>query len=308
MTMGDGRVTVDPMSNTPNTYSLWKISLLALLVLAAACGSEDENTAAEPANDLTTTTAAPEADTTTEPTGEEPPAEEPSDADESAGDDAAAATYSGEVAALVVRRVPGDLDAFIATRDAYVGDLESQSGITADREFLPFLSFLSFDQPDPPVYIGLTSGSSLAEFGTAAEAVDPALQNAYFPTFEIEAFGLLRPLTGDTVDLGQIAVEEGNVLEVAWRDLSSYEDFDAAAYEAARDAYLAALAEQDGWVAEYQWVSIDGQNLAVGMTVYENAERFQAIATDPDLTSSPVYAAFVGAYPIAGGYASSVVK
>ncbi|MEM7091558.1 MAG: hypothetical protein AAF567_01040 [Actinomycetota bacterium] len=218
------------------------------------------------------------------------------------------AQADGPVTALVVRKVTADQATFEATRDAYVADLEAQPGITADREFEPFISFLTFSQPEPPVFIGMTSGTSLAEFQTAASSVDEALTSAYFPTFEGEFFDLLTPLDGAPVDITRIATEPGQVLEVAWRDLSSYDDFDQGAYETARDAYLAALAEQDGWLAEYQWVSATGQPFAVGMTVYESQEKFAAIATDADFTASDVYQDFVGSYPIAGGYASLSVK
>ena len=212
------------------------------------------------------------------------------------------------VTAVVVRRVTTDVDTFAATRDAYVADLEAQPGITADREFAPFLSFLTFGQPEPPVFIGMTSGSSLAEFQNAAGAVDEALTSAYFPTFESEFFDLLVPLDGTPIDISTIATAPGQVLEVAWRDLSSYDDFDQQAYESARDAYLAELASMDGWVAEYQWVSATGQPFAVGMTVYESQTAFTAIATDATFTSSQVYRDFVGDYPIAGGYASASIK
>lgn len=214
----------------------------------------------------------------------------------------------GPVTALVVRSVTADPATFESTRDAYVADLEAQPGITADREFEPFISFLTFGEPDPPVFIGMTSGTSASDFQQAAGAVDEELTAAYFPTFEAEFFDLLTPLDGAPVDITRVADQPGQVLEVAWRDLSSYDDFDQAAYESARDDYLAALAEQDGWVAEYQWVSASGQPFVVGMTVYESQEKFVAIATDAEFTASDVYADFVGAYPIAGGYASLSVK
>lgn len=59
----------------------------------------------------------------------------------------------------MVRRVTGDVEEFTSTRDAYVADLEAQDGVVADREFQPFLSFTTFAEPDPPVYIGLTEGA-----------------------------------------------------------------------------------------------------------------------------------------------------
>lgn len=291
-------------------------SLLVAGALTAAACSDSDDTATEASEEATTSTAETEVEPETAEESE-PDADADADTDSDAEDDgdseaseeAAPPDLTDDVAALVVRRVTGDLDEFTSTRDAYVADLEAQAGIGTDREFQPFLSFVTFAEPDPPVYIGLTQGDSLGEFSAGAEAVDPDLQTAYFPTFEIEAFDLLTPLTpGTPVDISQIATEPGQVLEVAWRDLSTYTDFDDAAYAEARDGYLEALAAKDGWVAEYQWVSATGGDLVVGMTVYENAEAFQTIATDAEFTASDVYTAFIGAYPIAGGYASSVIK
>ncbi|MEM9564509.1 MAG: hypothetical protein AAGA93_17935 [Actinomycetota bacterium] len=273
--------------------------VLTLALLATACGGDDgDDGEAAPSTEATPETTV---DSTDEPADDNTGADEPA-ADQPAG-------YTGEVAALVVRRITGELDDFIATRDAYVEDLEAQAGIVADREFQSFLSFTTFDQPDPAVYIGLTEGRSTAEFSASADAVEPARTEAYFPTFEIEVFDLLAPLDQTTpVDISEIAVGDGQVLEVAWRDLNAYDDFDQAAYEAARDAYLEELSAFDGWVAEYQWVSSVGSGIVVGMTVYESADAFQAIATDVDFTASDVYQGFVGGYPIQGGYASVSVK
>ncbi|MEM7273710.1 MAG: hypothetical protein AAF547_11570 [Actinomycetota bacterium] len=275
---------------------------LALGLFAAACGGDDIDDSA--------TTTAPATEAATESADEPVDSQAEGQTDDQADQaDDLAAGYNGEVAALVVRRVTGELDDFTSTRDAYVADLEAQDGIVADREFQSFLSFTTFAQPDPAVFIGLTEGRSVAEFSASAEAVDPALSEVYFPTFEIEVFDLLAPLDETTpVDVSEIAVGEGQVLEVAWRDLNAYDNFDPLAYEAARDAYLEALSEFDGWVAEYQWVSSVGSGIVVGMTVYEDAEAFQAIATDADFTASAVYQGFVGDYPIQGGYASLSVK
>ena len=295
----------------PSRTHLTLSCVVALGLLLAACGDSDDDASADTTAAPAETTAAPPETTEAPPETTAAPDTTTAPQTTAAPDTTEAPTepQGGEVAALVVRRVAGDVDTFASTRDAYVADLEAQDGIVADREFQPFLSFLTFAAPEPPVFIGLTEGASLGEFSAAAEAVDDDLEAAYFPTFEIEVFDLLTPLDPDTpVEIADIAVGPGQVLEVAWRDLSAYDDFDADAYATARDAYLAELSSFDGWVAKYQWVSATGSNLAVGMTVYESAEAFQAIATDADFTASDVYNGFVGAYPIAGGYASTVLK
>ncbi|MEM9131169.1 MAG: hypothetical protein AAGE88_02425 [Actinomycetota bacterium] len=287
-----------------------RISLfVAVVALSVACAGDDPS--ADDATDPESTTA------TTTATEAEPEVDEGTDENSDQGSDEGseenpeqeAAAEARDVAALVVRQVT-DAENFESTRDAYVADLEAQAGIVADREFQPFISFLTFGDPEPPVFIGLTQGSSLAEFQASADAVGGSdTAAAYFETFDIELFDLLVPLDEDTpTDIADIAVEPGNILEVAWRDLNTYDDLDPAAYAEARDAYLAELATHDGWVAEYQWESAVGSGIVVGMTVYEDQEAFLANATDEEFNNSDIAQAWVGGYPLAGGYAATVIK
>lgn len=224
----------------------------------------------------------------------------------------AAPSLTDDVAALVIRRIkPGvSIEDFEAARDAYVAVLTEQDGIGTDREFEPFLDFLTYGAPDPKVFIGFTQGDSLPEFGQAADIAGATPESAaFFATFDLVKFGLLTPLEqGTPVDIAPIAPLGPQVLEVAVRDLSRYDDFDAEAYAVSRDRFIGALAKQPGVLAEHQWISPADPNLAVGMTVYESKDAFMAVAGNQELTTSPAYADFVNTYPLMAGYAATVVK
>ena len=226
-------------------------------------------------------------------------------------DSAEPLAYDGIVTELAIRRLNEgqDLDAFATSRDELVDLLTAQDGVGTDREFAAFLDFGTFAPPEPPVYIGMTEYDNLDVFiglaGTLGSAPEAA---AFGETFTPEVFTALRPLAPtDRYDLATIANESGQALEVAVRDLSQYENFDATDYEAKLDAFLAALAEQDGFVAEYQWVSVLDPNIVVGMTVYESAETFQMIATS-EFAASAVSAEFGTAYPTIAGFVSFDAK
>ena len=203
-----------------------------------------------------------------------------------------------------------DVAEFEGARDAFVAQLTLQPGVGIDREFQGVVDFSTFAPPDPAVFIGMTQYDDLDAFAAAGEALgDSAEAGAFFSTFTPEVFTVLRPLEPDTsIDISLVANEDGNVLEVAARDLSQYEDFDPAEYANVRDTFLDLLAQQDGFVAEYQWVSALDENLVVGMTVYEDLDAYVALSMNEEFMGSPELAAFVGPYPLVAGYINTVVK
>lgn len=222
------------------------------------------------------------------------------------------AVASGPVVEIAIRRLGAsqDVTAFASARDAFVTQLRAQPGVTVDREFQSFFDFTANGPPVPPVYIGMTQYASLDAFQRAGAALGSSSQAmSFFSTFTPSTFTVLRPLNPSaTVDLGQIANQSGQVLEVAVRDLSTYASFDAAAYASARDAFIALLVAQPGVVAEYQWVSALNPNLAVGMTVYRDQAAFLAIAQSDAVTGSPAAAAFLTRYPPRSGFVNTVVR
>lgn len=221
------------------------------------------------------------------------------------------ADTTDDVLEIAVRRLNQDQDVgeFEAARDAFVAQLRAQPGVVTDREFAAFFDFGTFDAPAPQVFIGMTQYEDAEAFAAAGDALGTSAEaGAFFATFTPEVFTVVVPArSGTGVDLASMAAEDGQVIEVVWRDLSLYEDFDAAEYEATRDAALAVLAAVDGVEAEYQWVSDEG-TLAVGMTVYSDQARFFEIATDESLLADPDLNAFFGGYPSIGGFVSTVVR
>lgn len=216
-------------------------------------------------------------------------------------------SYKGTVTEIAVRQLnqEQDVNDFEQARDSFIALLKQQKGVNADREFASFLDFSTFAAPEPAVFIGMTEYESLEAFMAASQALGPSEEAAtFFATFNPKAFTALRPLSSnDRYDLTRIANTAGQVLEVAVRDFSSYENFDQADYATKRDAFLEALVQQEGVVAEYQWVSVLDPNIAVGMTVYESAEAFQTVASSA-FAQSEVAAAFAGGYPAMVGFAS----
>lgn len=217
-----------------------------------------------------------------------------------------------DVVEIAIRRLNKgqDLAKFKAARDAFVAKLKAQSGVGTDREFQAVFDFSTQKAPEPPVYIGMTQYDSLATFQAVGKALGTSAEaGAFFATFKPEVFTALKPLkAGTKVDLAGIADQAGQMLEVAVRDLSQYKSFDQADYEAKRDAFLALLRKQKGFIAEYQWISALDKNIAVGMTVYKDQAAFQAIAADKAFMGSKETTSFLGAYPPKIGFLNVVKK
>lgn len=216
-----------------------------------------------------------------------------------------------DVLEIAIRRVNDgqDLADFQSKRDAFVARLDAQPGVQLSREFASFFDFSTFSEPSPPVFVGMTQYDDADAFAAAGAALGTSEEaGAFFATFTPELFNVVTPLVAGTpVDLAGIADGNGEVLEVAWRDLSAYPNFDASAYATTRDAALAALGAVDGVIAEYQWTNEEA-HLSVGMTVYESADRFFAIASDPNVVGNPDIASFFGTYPAHGGFVNMPVN
>lgn len=289
-------------------------------LLLGACADEPATDDAEIDTDMSSadstggsTTAAAETTEGPEPTGtgdtttgEDPTGEGSTGEGSTTGGDA-----TDDVVEIAIRRLNEgqDLGEFEAARDAFVALLTMQPGVGTDREFESFLDYAVFMPPTPPVFIGMTQYDDLDAFMAAGEAVGPSPEAAaFFSTFTPELFTVLVPLEpGAAVDLAGVASEPGHVLEIAVRDLSTYAAFDPVDYAGKRDAFLALLAAQPGFVAEYQWVSALDPDVAVGMTVYASAEAFAAISQDEAFLGAAEVGEFLGTYPPAGGHVSTVV-
>lgn len=212
--------------------------------------------------------------------------------------------YEGPVTEIAIRRLNDgqDLADFAAVRDAFVAVLTAEPGVNTDREFMAFLDGTTFAPPAVPVFTGMTQYANLDAFAAAGQKLGSSPEaGAFFSTFEPQLFTALRPKDpADSYDLSEILSEPGQILEVAARDLSMYENFDRDDYETRLAAFLNALSQQPGFVAEYQWVSVLDPNIVVGMTVYENVDAFGAIAQDQEFVGQMM--PFINDYPPYTGY------
>jgi len=128
-------------------------------------------------------------------------------------------------------------------------------------------------------------------FEKAGEKLMPtsADQN-FFSTFDMKAYVQVVPVKGD-FDLDAVA-KNGQILEIAvrtWRDGKKEE------FEKGRDEFVELLIAQDGVVSDYEFKVLGEnlENLSVGMTVYENQEKFNKIvAQDGVVMTSPIAGKF----------------
>ncbi len=213
-------------------------------------------------------------------------------------------TYDGPVTEIAIRRVNDgqDLAEFAAARDAFVALLTQEPGVGTDREFAAIIDGATFAPPTATVFTGMTQYENLAAFAAAGEKLGSSPEAAaFFSIFEPQLFTALRPKDpSDSYDLAEMLTEPGQILEVAARDLSMYENFDGEDYETRLNAFLDALSKQPGFVAEYQWVSVLDPNIVVGMTAYESVDAFAAIAQDQEFVGQLM--PFINDYPPFTGY------
>lgn len=216
-------------------------------------------------------------------------------------DDNNVENLNDDVFELAVRRVNDGVNIvdFTTARDAFVAELMAQEGTSNDREFQPFFDF-SQSLPLDSVYIGMTQYRDLATYQSIGQTLgSSAVAGNFFSQFTPLAFEALQALEGyRPVDLADLApMGSGQVLEIAVRNLSAYPNFNQADYEAKRDAFIAALEQQDGFVREVQWQSLTNANVVVGMTVYASQQAAVGILSDANFTGSAAVTDFLGTYP-----------
>jgi len=216
-------------------------------------------------------------------------------------DDNVTANKNDDVFELAVRKINSgvSINDFTTARDAFVARLMAQDGTSNDREVQPFFDF-SNSLPLDSIYIGMTQYEDINTYTSlGTEAQNWAEAVPFLSSFSPLAFEALQPLDAyKPVNLAELApLGSGNVLEIAVRDLSTYTNFNQADYEAKRDAFLAALEQQNGFVKEVQWQSVTNSNVVVGMTVYQTQTAAITILSDTNFTGSSAVTDFLGTYP-----------
>lgn len=191
---------------------------------------------------------------------------------------------------------------FKTKRDAYVAVLEQQFGTLTDKEMQPFFDYVSY-QPQSTldsIFVGFTSFQDAETFNKIGTATSNSTQaSQFFNTFNFIDFLTLKPNNAnETVDLSTLApLGSGRVWEVAVRDLSQYSNFNSTDYKSKRDAYLAVLAAQPGFVREIQWTDINNPNKVVGMTIYVSQQAVVDINSNPAFISAANATGFIQNYP-----------
>ncbi|GAB4519344.1 MAG: hypothetical protein OHK0046_28040 [Anaerolineae bacterium] len=181
-----------------------------------------------------------------------------------------------------------------ATRTIALNELVAeQDGFIATGEYAAFFGLPEIAQ-DEIIGLGLSEWASLdAYMATGALLQDPTVIS-YFETIEsiqnivVQPFVLNEEITMD--DLG----EPGQVLEIAIRDISSYDD--PVDFFRSIRGFTHQLTQLEGVIREFEWLSVDGQYF-VGMTLYESMEIYLAAAQNEDLLSHPATQKIFTEYP-----------
>lgn len=203
---------------------------------------------------------------------------------------------------LAVRRINPDVSIadFTAARDAFVAKLVEEEGAFNDREVQPFFDYTFSGAPLDSIYIGMTQYEDLDTYTSLGQSLSTTPEAAdFFSKFSLLVFEPLQPIEGYApVDLSEVAtLGSGNVLEIAVRDLSAYQNFNQADYEAARDAFLEKLSTHPSYIREIQWQSATNPNIVVGMTVHVSQQTVNDLANDTEFNNSPESTNFIGNYP-----------
>lgn len=201
----------------------------------------------------------------------------------------------GHVFEIAVRRIVdaenwtilnAELNAMISEMDGFVGSREYNTffGIPEIQEGEMYaVSISEWESLD--AYMAVATDESLMQDATVL---------AYFETIESVQNVVVQPFVkGEELTLDDLA-ESGQVLELAIRDISGYED--PVDFIRTIRGFTHQLTSLDGVVREFEWMSVDGQYF-VGMTQYESMDAFMAASANEALLTHPVTAAVFMQYP-----------
>ena len=198
----------------------------------------------------------------------------------------------GPIFEIAIRRIV-DAENF-ATLNAEVLDiLTGLDGFVGAREYTTFFGIPTIEEGEMYA-VGITQWDSIdAYFATATLLEDPTVI-AYFETIESIQNVVVQPFVlGEELTLDDLA-SSGQVLELAIRDISTYED--PVGFLRAIRGFTHQLTSLDGVVREFEWLSVDGQYF-VGMTQYESMDAFMAASQNEALFTHPATAAVFSQYP-----------
>ena len=206
---------------------------------------------------------------------------------------------------IAVRQVKdGKKAEFETARANFITILTEQNGVSNDREFS---SFFALPEPDErEVFIGMTEYASFKIPGKVQSNLSVVSKFMTFnKTMDLKAYVFVQPVEGGLFDLGTLAAEPGQVLELAVRRIKTGQEN---AFESSRQSFVNWLNTQDGVVGSWEFKVVGGTNtegLTVGISVYETQEAFQNIAGK--VQQLPEAGAYFSTFdPVALQYAASV--
>lgn len=205
---------------------------------------------------------------------------------------------------IAVRQVKeGKKTEFEAARTAFIEKLVLQNGVSNDREFS---SFYSLPTPDKlETLIGMTQYQSFKTPKKVQSNLGVVSRFMKFKkTMDLKAYVFVQLTEGGEFNLANLAKKQGQILEVAVRRIKDGKENE---FQTMRKVFVDKLSREDGVIQSWEFKVVGGNNterLTVGMTVYENQEKFQKIG---QATQTWAESAFFGTFePVALQYAYSI--
>lgn len=207
-----------------------------------------------------------------------------------------AMTVEGHIFEIAIRRVV-DQENYAIRQAALNEAISGVDGFIATREYEAFFGIPTIEEGQRYT-VGISEWESLDAYTAAAALVDDpevsVLVAAYFETIESVQNIIVQPFVkGEVLSVIDLA-QEGQVLELAVRAISGYDD--PVDFLRTIRGFTHQLTALEGVVREYEWISVDGQYF-VGMTQYESMETFGAASQNEGLLSHPSTVAMFSTYP-----------
>lgn len=210
----------------------------------------------------------------------------------SAQDESATPDVEGTVFEISVYRIL-DVDSFTTLSPELTTMLGEMEGVIASQTYNTFFAMPSIEEGET-FAVRITEWDSLTSYTAMDDLAEEETVSAYLATIEAVQNVIVQPFVkGEALHVNDLAAP-GQVLEVAFRDISAYDD--PVDFLRTIRGFTHQLTALDGVVREYEWLSVDGQYF-VGMTQYESLDAFMAASQDETLLTSPVTAAVFSQYP-----------
>lgn len=202
---------------------------------------------------------------------------------------------------VVIREVV-DAETFNELQPQLIEASQAVEGFVGNLEYTAFVNFTGELDENIPVIVEIVEYESIDAYNASLEnAGITDLLEAYNASAPLIADVVVEPFVkGEAISLDDFP-DAGEVLEVAIRDLSSYED--PVDFIRTIQGFTDALGREEGVLREYQWISTDGATF-VGMTRYASAEAFAAVSQSETIFAMPNTQYAFATYPPMIGFAT----